>query len=79
LVRRISGFGDDNWAKIDAEIAVLEEDLDEDAIYDRWEPKEEGVEPPPEVDSGLLARRWMDGEEDEGLAEGWKPAADIKE
>jgi hypothetical protein len=73
-----SGFGDDNYAKIDAEVAVLREDLDEDAIYSRYEGEDPDAEPPPELDCALHARRWMDGEEDEGLAEGWKPAAGIK-
>ena len=72
-VRKMSGFGDDNHSKIDAEIAVLKEDLDEDAIYDRWPADDEGGDNPAELDSALGARRWMDGEEDTGLAESWEP------
>ncbi len=74
-VRRTSFFGEDNWEKIDAEIAVLKEDLDEDAIYDRWPADDEGGDNPPELDSALTARRWMDGDESEGLAESWETAA----
>lgn len=35
-VRRFSMFGDDNWAAIEAQIRVLEEDLDEDEIYEAY-------------------------------------------
>ncbi len=31
-----SAFGEDNWAAIQAQTVVLEERLDEDAIYDRY-------------------------------------------
>lgn len=36
-VRHYSFFGDDNHAAIDAQVRVLEEDLPENAIFDRWE------------------------------------------
>jgi len=39
-VRHHTAFGDDNWAAIDAQIKVLTEHLDEDAIWDEW-PRDE--------------------------------------
>lgn len=69
-VRRFNVFNDDNHAKIDAQIRVLEEDLSEDDIYDEW-PAEDGQD---EVlrNSSLDARKWLDGESEDGApSEGW--------
>ena len=59
-------FGDDNLASIDAQIQVLEADLDEDEIYDWWEDEEHTL------DSALAAYRWMNEGEEEAPSEGWK-------
>lgn len=77
-VRRYSLFGEDNHARIDAEIAVLREDLDDDAIYDRFQDEANPDENPPELDAALHARQWMDGHEKDGLADGWRPLTDEK-
>lgn len=77
-VRRVSFFGDDNHARIDAEILVLEKDMTEDQIYERFENKENSDDCAT-LDSALDARRWMDGDdEDGGLAENWKAASGLK-
>lgn len=65
-VRRLTFFGDDNHKAIDAQIKVLEKDLDEDAIYDRWDDGRL-------LDYAQSARAWLDGEsEEDSLVEGWK-------
>lgn len=74
-VRRQSAFGEDNHAKIEAQIEVLRDNLDEDAIYERFQDADDPDEMSPELDAALDARRWMDGENPEGLAEGWEPLA----
>jgi hypothetical protein len=73
-VRRKTAFGDDNWEKIDAQIRVLEEDMDEDAIYAAW-----GDDNDPEHNLDLIhnareAREWLDGVETppELPSDGWK-------
>ena len=65
-VRKTSMFGDNHHNAIDAQIRVLEEDLDEEDINDEvWE---DNV-----VESAMAAREWLDGEETEfGLLEDWK-------
>jgi len=40
-VRPCSAFGDDNLAKLDAQVKVLEENMDSDDIFNEW-PQEEG-------------------------------------
>ena len=70
-VRPITFFGDDNFAAIDAQIQVLEEDMDEDDIWDEW-PEEEQDQYV--RDSARHAVDWVNDEEDPdsgGLAEGW--------
>jgi len=64
-------FGDDNLAAIDAQIAVLEDDMDNDDIYDTYDhcDSQESI-----LESALQARQWIDDEEDsdcEGLACEW--------
>lgn len=66
-----SMFGDDNLGGVDAQIAVLESDWDDDDIYDRYDrtSSSEYI-----LDAALAARRWIDDEEDddcEGLACEW--------
>ena len=53
-------FGSDNHRNIDVMIEVIEEDLDEDEIYDRYEnPDDE--EDRDELESALDARSVLDG------------------
>ena len=66
-VRPFSIFGDDNLANLDAQVDVLEHDLDSDDIYERYDhaAASEYV-----LEGALYARDWMDGERDEdSLAE----------
>ena len=70
-VRPTSMFGDDNLGGVDAQISVLEQDFDDDEIYDVYDrtSSSEYI-----LDAALVARQWMDGEEDpdcEGLACEW--------
>jgi len=68
-VRPFSAFGDDNLAKIDAQIQVLEEDMDYDDIWDEW-PDEEGDVGIRMVADDVVA--WMIDEGDiKDLAENW--------
>jgi hypothetical protein len=64
-----SSFGDDNLAAVDAQIEVLEQDLDSDEIYDAYEDYEgdEYI-----LGVALDARQWIDGESEyDSLATGW--------
>jgi len=64
--RRYSAFGDDHFRSIDIQVAVLENDWDEDEVNSRY----------PDADSNSIAYdtfRWRQGMEvDEEPAEGWK-------
>jgi len=70
-VRPYSMFGDDNLGSVDAQINVLENNLDNDEIYGQYD----HVESPEYIlDAALAARGWMDDKEDddcEGLACEW--------
>jgi hypothetical protein len=55
-VRRSSAFGDDHQAAIDAQLDVMKEGLDNDAIYDRYEHGPQNV-----LDAALEVMGWMDG------------------
>lgn len=67
-VPQYSAFGDDHWAAIDAQIKVLEEDMDNSDIENEFE-LEEGVALNI-VTAALDARQWIDGEsEEDDLAE----------
>lgn len=71
-VRGADVFGGDNRAKMAAMIVVLEEGMDEDAIYERW-----GDDDDPDVNMDLIscardAREWMAGEKNELPSEGWE-------
>lgn len=62
-------FGDDNNAKLAAQIKVIETNMPHDSIYDTWgvsENAEEDAESP-ELNDALAARRWLDGEWNEGV------------
>ena len=77
-VRRYSIFNEDNWAKMDIAIRVLEEDMDQEGIQeflDR-ELKDEAIteDQVPDLDSiGYDTIQWREGYEvDYAPAEGWK-------
>ena len=67
-VRPTSMFGDDNLAALDTQVKVLEENLNNDRIYDAYDhcDSSEYI-----LGSALHARQWINGEEDDGLAEMW--------
>jgi len=70
-VRPTSMFGDDNLGSVDAQIMVLENDWDDNEIYDRYDHcnSSEYI-----LDAALAARGWIDDEGDddcEGLACEW--------
>lgn len=66
-VRPYSTFGGDNLAKLDAQIKVLEKDMDSDDIWNEWPQDEADMEIRMSADE---ARNWLDGESDD-LAEDW--------
>lgn len=78
FVRHRSIFGDDNHEAIDAQITTLECHLDDDAIYDRYQPiDEESGEPDEsgnnrgELDAALEAKQWLRGEQDDAPSKEW--------
>jgi len=67
-IRQVDFFGGSNRAKIQAEINVLQNNLDEDDIYDTY-----GGNPDVES-SALYVAQWRDeGSEDGAASEGWVP------
>lgn len=69
-VRLTSIFGDDNLAALDAQIKVLEEDLDYHEIYDKYDRINSSEYT---LSSALHARDWIEDDEayQEGLAGSW--------
>jgi len=68
-VRPFSYFGDDNLAKLDAQVKVLEEDMDSDDIWNEWPKAEEDALIRLTADD---ARNWMDDASDvDSLADEW--------
>ncbi|MCK5603496.1 hypothetical protein KAR91_16545 [Candidatus Pacearchaeota archaeon] len=70
-VRSTTFFGDDNLAALDAQIQVLEEDMDEDDVWDEW-PEE--LRDQYTRDLACHAVDWVNDEEDldsKGLAADW--------
>lgn len=70
-VRPRSMFGDDNLGSVDAQIVVLENDMDGEDIYEMYDrtSSSEYI-----LDAAIAAREWIDDEEDpdcEGLACEW--------
>ena len=66
-VRQFTLFHDDNHEAIDAQIEVLQDNLDIDSIYDKFE--SEAVQ-----SSAIEAREWLDGVyEGESLVAEWEP------
>jgi hypothetical protein len=77
-VQPFSAFGDDNQARIRAEIRVMEEDLDEDDIFNEFPASDEDMESGSPCagtnQSARDARQWLDGESEDGSPyENWKP------
>lgn len=67
-IRRWSAFNDDNWAMLDAQIAVLDDDLDEAEINQFYDNEDVNA-------AAYTALRWRNGEDlDDGLSvsDGWK-------
>lgn len=81
-----TAFGDNNHAKIEAEIRVLSDNMSEDDIYDTWpvdgKDDEESLEfereNGHENSAALYVRQWMDGEEEDGPAKGWAELAKLQ-
>ena len=64
-----SMFGDDNLAALDAQVEVLDEYLDSDEIYDRYD---HVVSSEYILESALDARDWMDDDSrEDSLANDW--------
>ncbi|HEV2692246.1 MAG TPA: hypothetical protein VG347_05065 [Verrucomicrobiae bacterium] len=63
-----SFFGDDNHGAIDAQIEVLEEDMDEDAINAKEDSEDWSRYA---AESARGAREWMDGESDDQPSGDW--------
>jgi hypothetical protein len=68
-VRPRSIFGTDNLAQLDAQINVLENDLDNSDIYEEYD--HSGIDEDV-LSAAIDARQWMDGEgEEDDLASGY--------
>lgn len=60
-------FGDDNLAMLDAQVNVLEDDMDDDDIYDRYDHADVSEHV---LEGAIDARRWINGESEcDSLAE----------
>lgn len=80
-VVRMTAFGDDNHESIDAQIELLKERMDEDAMCERTQ-YEDDIEENGRDDSkwsphaGDIARQaldWMNGDSDESPSSDWEP------
>lgn len=73
-----SAFGDDNAGACAAQIDVIQDNLTESQIYDKW-PADEDVDDPDnselehKLDAALSCRRWLDGAATESPADSWEP------
>lgn len=68
-VKPYSAFGDNNLDKLDAQLKVLEEDMDSDEVWDEWPEEEADSEVRMSADDAVS---WRDGESDiDDLAEDW--------
>jgi len=68
-VRPYSAFGDNNLEQLDAQVDVLENNLDNNEIYNKYDRSQYSEET---VSAALDARQWIDGESEvESLAEGY--------
>ena len=55
-------FGEDNHAQLDAQIQVIEEEMDTDQVDDQWNPDEVYDM----NNSATMAANWLDGDDDAG-------------
>ena len=68
-VKPTTYFGDSNLDKLDAQVKVLEEDMDFDEVWNEWPEEEKDMEIRMSADEAVS---WRDGESDEDdLAEDW--------
>lgn len=68
-VRPTSAFGDSNLDKLDAQVKVLEEDMDSDDVWNEWPEDEGDMEIRMSADEAI---NWRDGKgELEDLTEDW--------
>lgn len=73
-----SAFGDDNAGACAAQIEVIQNNLTEAQIYDKW-PADEDVDNPSNAGlehllfAALDCRRWLDGTNAESPADSWEP------
>lgn len=74
-VRHMDTFGGNNREKIDAQIDVLEESMDEDEIYERWGNDDDPDENYDIISNARYALEWVDGESEDGEppSKGWEP------
>lgn len=63
-----STFGTDNLAGLDAQIRVLEKDMDRDDIWDYWDRDEEDMDVRSNAEEAL---DWLEEESDEDLIDGF--------
>lgn len=70
-----NAFGDSIYDAIGAQLNVLEDELDEGEVYDRWG---EGGEDESEylLDKALHAAKWRDGDEDVAPSVNWQRLVD---
>lgn len=66
-VLHASAFGDDHHRAIDAQIRVLEDDLDEDAVFDEFMDSADNIQ-----SSASEAAQWAAGELENPPSEDWK-------
>lgn len=71
-----SVFGDDNRAKIEAQIDVIKSGMSEKEVYKKYEPDETAEEYQDSdmgiLDDALYARQWLDGQATDGSpSENW--------
>ena len=68
-VKPYSHFGDSNLDKLDAQVKVLEEDMNSDEVWDEWPRDEADMEIRMSADDAVS---WRDGEsEEDDLAKDW--------
>jgi hypothetical protein len=76
-IRRYTMFGDDNWAKIDLMVKVLEDQMTEDDLMSYLDDEAEDLQMTDdqrcELESdGFHVIGWMEGDEDESPSSGWE-------
>lgn len=68
-IKPYSYFGDSNLDKLDAQIKVLEEDMNSDKVWDEWPREEADMEIRMSADEAV---NWRDGvSEEDDLAKDW--------